>query len=85
MNRIMIFTGAILVAVSSFTAAALAAAPTDRVYGGEGGNVVQDVSGDVAAASTLPFTGLDLLVMVVAAALLVGAGLTIRRMARAKA
>lgn len=85
MRRIVVLVGAVFVAVMSFAAAALGAAPTDRVYGGEGGNVVQDVSGEVAGGSTLPFTGLDLLVMVVAAALLVGAGLTIRRMARAKA
>lgn len=85
MKRVMVFGGSILVAVLSFTAAALAASPADGVYGGEGGNVQGDVSGDVAAAGALPFTGLDLLVMVVAAALLLGAGLTIRRMARAKA
>ena len=74
-----------LFAAMSFTSAALAATPADQVYGGEGGNVQQDVAGDVASAGALPFTGLDLFVMAIAAALLVGAGMTIRRMARAKA
>jgi hypothetical protein len=85
MNRVMVFAGAIFVAALSFSAAALAATPADEVYGGEGGNVQQDVVGDVAGAGTLPFTGLDLMLMAVAAGLLLGAGMTIRRLARAKA
>lgn len=85
MNRVMFSAGAIVLAVLSFTAVAFAATPADQVYGGEGGNVQQDVAGDVASAGTLPFTGLDLLLMAVAAALLVGAGVTIRQLARTKA
>lgn len=63
---------------------ALAQNPAGGVYGGEGGNVQADVAGD-AAGGSLPFTGLDLLVMVVAATLLIAAGLTMRRLVRAKA
>lgn len=85
MNRLIVFLTAVIAAALSFTAVALAATPADKVYGGTGGNVQQDVSGEVAGAGTLPFTGLDLLLMVVAASLLLGAGMTIRRVARVKA
>jgi hypothetical protein len=63
---------------------ALAQEPTGRVYGGQGGDVQDEVTGG-AAGGLLPFTGLDLMVMVVAAVLLIGAGLAMRRLARDRA
>jgi hypothetical protein len=63
---------------------ALAQNPAGRGYGGQGGNVQADVAGN-AAGGVLPFTGLDLLLMVVAATLLIAAGLTMRRLVRVKA
>jgi hypothetical protein len=86
MNRVMLLASGAVVAALSLTAAALGQTPAGQVYNGEAGNVQQGVAGDVAGgAGTLPFTGVDLLLMAVAAALLVGAGLTIRRLARTKA
>lgn len=75
---VCVAASATLVAATS----ALAQAPVEPAYGGEGGQVQQEVAG--AAAGGLPFTGLDLLLMSVVAALLVGAGLTMRRFARTK-
>jgi hypothetical protein len=63
---------------------ALAATPAERVYGGQGGNIQGDVGAGGASGGVLPFTGLDLLMMFVAATLLIGAGLTMRRLARAR-
>jgi hypothetical protein len=53
------------------------------VYGGEGGNIQAEVSGG-AAGGILPFTGLDLLLMALAAMLLIGTGVTMRLLAGAK-
>ena len=74
-----------VVLVAAFTALAtpalaLAQSPVGGGYGGEGGDVQEGVAG----GGSLPFTGLDLLLMVAAAALLISAGLTMRRLARAK-
>jgi hypothetical protein len=63
---------------------AVAATPAERVYGGQGGNIQGDVAGGGAAGGVLPFTGLDLMMMLIAATLLIGAGLTMRRLARAR-
>jgi hypothetical protein len=65
-------------------ALALAQTPVTGGYGGQAGNVQEGVAGSGAAGGTLPFTGLDLVLMVAAAVLLLGAGLTMRRLARAK-
>ena len=64
---------------------ALAQEPTGRVYGGEGGDVQDGLVAGESAGGLLPFTGLDLGMMVVAAVLLIGAGLVMRRLARARA
>jgi hypothetical protein len=54
------------------------------VYGGEGGNIQAEVAGGGAAGGILPFTGLDLLLMALAAMLLIGTGVTMRLLAGAK-
>jgi hypothetical protein len=70
-------------AVLALPAAALAQSPTSGGYGGEGANVQGEVAGGGGGA--LPFTGLDLLVLTLAAAMLIVVGLTIRHVSRAKA
>lgn len=70
-----------------WTTAALAQTPAEGVYGGDGGGTQGEVEGGAtagAAGGTLPFTGMDLALMAVAAALLIATGLIIRRVARAK-
>lgn len=59
---------------------ALAQDPTQSGYGGTGGNIQGDVEG--AGSGSLPFTGLDLLLLAGAGVLLVAAGLTLRRVGR---
>ena len=51
-------------------------------YGGEGGNVQQQVSGAAAEKGGLPFTGLDLALLVVGGAVMVVAGAALRRAAK---
>ena len=83
MGAVKVFTAAVLAALA-VPALALAQSPVGGGYGGEGGNVQEGVAGGTAGGGSLPFTGLDLILMVAAAALLISAGLTMRRLARAK-
>ena len=62
------------------TPAAFAALPAERGYGGGGG-----VQGEVAQGGSLPFTGLDLALLVIGGLMLVIVGMTIRRAVRRRA
>lgn len=65
-----------------FAAFALAGVATSvSAYGGEGGRAQASVSGAVNA-SNLPFTGVNLGLIVLAGLVLVAAGLLLRRRAR---
>lgn len=69
-----------LVAASS----ALAQAPTVRSYGGEGGEVnatLDQATSQTGTADTLPFTGLDVTLLVGAGLVLLALGLTLRKTA----
>jgi hypothetical protein len=66
---------------------ALAQDPTQSGYGGTGGNIQGGVEGGASGGTgsgSLPFTGLDLLLLVGAGVLLLAAGLTMRRVGRAR-
>jgi hypothetical protein len=84
MNRLRLIAGASIVAMNTFVASAFAQSPAEQVYGGQGGNVQQDVAGEGVASGALPFTGMDLALMAIAALLLVATGLVIRRLTRTK-
>jgi hypothetical protein len=60
---------------------ALAQEPTQSGYGGTGGNIQGDVEG---SGGSLPFTGLDLLLLVGAGVLLLAAGFALRRVGRVR-
>lgn len=79
MKRLAAFASSVL-AYLVLASVALAQEPTQSGYGGTGGNI----QGDVEGGGSLPFTGLDLLLLVGAGALLLAAGLTLRRVGRAR-
>lgn len=82
-KRLWLAAGVSLVGVLVTAASALGQTPAGRGYGGQGGNVQGDVAGESgAAAGALPFTGMDLALMALAAALLIATGLTMRRLGR---
>lgn len=62
-----------------FVAPALADSPTQSAYGCQG---CSDIDG---ASSSLPFTGLNVALIVLFGILLLGAGLAVRRSTRARA
>ncbi len=84
---------ALVVTVAALTAStgAYAAGSSQHTYGGRGGNVQADIQGGAndpqgtqASASTpagLPFTGLDLGLMLGGGLILVASGLTLSRLA----
>jgi hypothetical protein len=78
------FVLAVVLASLVLVPSALAAGGSaGKGYGGEGGNVQTQVSAGTAAKSGgLPFTGLDLGLLVAGGAVLVVAGAALRRAAR---
>lgn len=82
MKRLAAFAS-VLLAYLVTASVALAQNPTEGGYGGTAGNIQGDVQGGGSGGS-LPFTGLDLVLLVGAGALLLAAGLTLRRVGRAK-
>ena len=82
MKRRLWAVGTAVLAYLVTASVALAQDPTQSGYGGTGGNIQGDVEGGTGSGS-LPFTGLDLLLLVGAGVLLVAAGLTLRRVGRA--
>jgi hypothetical protein len=80
-SRVSVFMGAAF-ACMVWASTALAQDSSQGGYGGAGGNVQGEVGG--TGAGSLPFTGLDLMLVIGAGLLLVAAGLTMRRFSRAK-
>lgn len=78
-KRLAAFASSVLASLV-LASVALAQQPTESGYGGTGGNI----QGDVEGGGSLPFTGLDLLLLVGAGALLLAAGFTLRRVGRAR-
>jgi hypothetical protein len=70
--------GIALTAYFVLASVALAQQPTEGGYGGVGGYI----QGDVEGGGSLPFTGLDLVLLVGAGVLLLVAGLALRRVGR---
>ena len=84
-NRLRLALGAGLIGVLVSAGSAFGQTPAGRGYGGQGGNVQGEVAGEAgAAAGALPFTGMDLALMALAAVLLIATGLTMRRLGRAR-
>ena len=81
MKRLLVVLGVALASLAS-ASVALAQEPTESGYGGVGGGVQGGV--EAGGAGALPFTGLDLLLLIGAGAMLIAAGLTLRRLGRAK-
>ena len=79
MERLTAFASAVFASLV-MASVALAQDPTQSGYGGTGGNI----QGDVEGGGSLPFTGLDLVLLVGAGALLLAAGFTLRRVGRAR-
>lgn len=79
MKRLTAFASVVLASLV-MASVALAQDPTQSGYGGTGGNI----QGDVEGGGSLPFTGLDLVLLVGAGALLLAAGFTLRRVGRAR-
>lgn len=85
-KRLYVMGGGVL-AYLVMASVALAQDPTQSGYGGTGGNIqggVQGGAGGGTGSGSLPFTGLDLLLLVGAGVLLLAAGLTMRRVGRAR-
>jgi hypothetical protein len=75
----LIVTGSLL-ALGVVPAALAANDPDQVVYGGGGGNVQQDLaSGALGNEGTLPFTGLNLVLIVIAGVALIATGILLKR------
>jgi hypothetical protein len=79
-KRLWALGSGVLVYLGVTASVALAQSPTESGYGGTGGSIQSDVE----SGGSLPFTGLDLLMLVGAAILLLAAGLTLRRVGRTR-
>lgn len=82
MGRFFAFSSVGL-AILMWAPAALAQSPAVSGYGGVGGEVQGDVGGS-GSGGALPFTGLDLGLLVVGGLVLLVAGLTLRKLAHNK-
>ncbi|HWM13735.1 MAG TPA: hypothetical protein VNO56_04580 [Gaiellaceae bacterium] len=85
-KRLYVMGGGVLAYLAT-ASVALAQDPTQSGYGGTGGNIqggVEGGTGGGTGSGSLPFTGLDLLLLVGAGVLLLAAGLTMRRVGRAR-
>ena len=86
--RLRVITGAVLFSLLSWASVALAAGngSSASAYGGSGGQVAGTLaSAPKGSSGTLPFTGLNLALIVLAALALVTVGFTLRRVSRSKA
>jgi hypothetical protein len=81
-RRVWAFAVALAIGLT-WVSVAVAQDPDQTGYGGAAGNVQGQVEGG-ASGGALPFTGLDLLLLVAAGALLLGAGLALRRLGRVR-
>lgn len=86
-KRIWVFAATTTAALIAAGAALAAGGSILNGYGGEGGNAVHQVSGvhTGTASGTLPFTGLDLSLVLGGAILLVLIGFAVRRSTRESA
>ena len=84
-KRLYVICGGVLAYLVT-ASVALAQDPTQSGYGGTGGNIQGGVEGGGTGtgSGSLPFTGLDLMLLVGAGVLLLAAGLTLRRVGRAR-
>jgi hypothetical protein len=79
------FFGIVLAAALTWTSVALAGEPGAEIHGGTAGGLGGAVGGTGTGSGALPFTGLDLALVVLAGVALVGLGLALRRTTRASA
>jgi hypothetical protein len=82
-----LFVGALCSILLGVAAPALANSPSQGAYGGNGNNQLSQVQSNTASknatsSSTLPFTGLNVPVIIGIAIVLVGAGVTLRTRTR---
>jgi hypothetical protein len=79
-SRLFAITAGLAIAFAVLTTTALAAVPLQEGYDPQGVPPTDVAAGH--GGGTLPFTGLDLVLVLVGGLVLVGLGLTVRRLAR---